>query len=137
MKKLIATLFCILGVNVAFASPTPSERLMNRLLADHLARYICVYDFPEMKAQIQHAYDQSWFRYFNVPCRGLTCSDERYEKGLRAMFENSRGDSRAERRKVCKTYRERLEGVEEEFNPREFGLAPIRSTPKARQESSR
>jgi hypothetical protein len=131
MKHIIAMLLCTFGMNAALASPKPTERLMIRLLENHFERYICVDEFPEMRAQIQQAYDQSWFRYFDVPCHGLSCTDQKYERVLRGLFKNARGGTRAERRETCETYRARFEEIEKEFNPKQFGLTFVHNVPKA------
>ena len=117
--RFIELLAAVLIVGVlsqnSFATGLPSDRLLQAALGDHFTRYFCVSKFPVMRAQIQRAYDASRLSYIAVPCRGLTCSEAEYSKGMQALLSRSKSLSRTEARDVCAHYEDALKTLERDF----------------------
>ena len=113
--RLFTVVLCSVVVANAAYSAEPSERLLHRALADHFTRYFCVSKFPEMKANIQSAFNASRLRFIALPCRGLKCSTADYSQGMRILLEKSESASKSEALKICTGYRESLSGIEDEF----------------------
>jgi hypothetical protein len=104
----------VVVANAAY-SAEPSERLLHRALADHFTRYFCVSKFPEMKTDIQRAFNASRLRFLALPCRGLKCSTADYSQGMRILLEKSESTSKSEALETCNGYRKSLRSIEDEF----------------------
>jgi hypothetical protein len=124
MTRIAVLLWVFVATTVVKANNAPSDRLMNSAFADHFTRFICVSKYPEMKPEIQQAFDSSPFRFIGIHCRALKCSDPEQSKGMQILLERSKQFSDAENRKTCSSYRESLRASEEEFGPELMALYP-------------
>lgn len=99
----------------SFATGLPSDRLLQAALGDHFTQFFCVSRFPEMRAQIQRAYEASRLSHIAVQCRGLTCSEAEYSKGMQTLLTRAKALSRPEARDVCAHYEDGLHTLEQDF----------------------
>jgi len=117
MNRVPLLLMCcgLIAGSTAYAADQPSERLMTHVLADHFRRYFCASKFPELRAQIQRAYDHSRLKYIAVPCQKLQCADPQQTKGMQTLLEGARERSESESRALCAKYPESVRGIENEY----------------------
>ncbi len=115
IELLAALLIAGVFAQSSFATDMPSDRLLQAALGDHFTRFFCVSRFPEMRTQIQRAYDASRLSFIAVPCRGLNCSEAEYSEGMQVLSSRAKGLSRAEAKEVCSNYEVALKTIEHDF----------------------
>ena len=116
----------LLGGSPIYADDQPSERLREDVGVDHFTRYFCVSKFPEMRAQIQRAFDQSRIKYIPVPCRKLQCSDPEWSRGMQRLLERAQDMSEGEAREMCSSYPKSLKQLERQYTKELDALYPKR-----------
>jgi hypothetical protein len=92
-------------------------RIEDWAFADHFTRYYCISKYPEMRTEIQRAYDSSVFRFIQISCRGLRCSDPEQTRGMQILLARAKQFSDAENRETCSSYSDSLRDVESQFSP--------------------
>jgi hypothetical protein len=108
MKTIVKQLLVILTLSVGLASGwahaervRPSGALMLNVYGDYLAHYICTSRFPERRTDFDRLYFSSPLRKIVVPCDGLKCADEKLERDLKLVWENSRRASEEKASRLC------------------------------------
>jgi len=115
MRRALLVLLwaAVLGGNSPiYADEQPSERLREDVGVDHFTRYFCISKFPEMRAKIQRAFDQSRIKYIAVPCRKLQCSDPEWSRGMQRLLERAQDMSEGEAKEICSSYPQSLKQLE-------------------------